>query len=253
MSICPIPGFGPNAVLPTRENIAAAKSMLLFPVAAFADAYHYFDAGQQKQAAPDQGNPPKYWCDPNAHRPGRYVFLKRNADGTYATVKLTRDAAKFPIHLNLFSPSALSFLIDERPGMIDVPDLEIRSIPYEEVGRLSFPAFEVEDPIDVPLAWVDGIVAPEWTTSFNKSAILLENGVPQIASIEEANRKWPLSWKPTPVTGPASNNSVGVTDTQFVEVARKLVSSSTARQQALLAINAPGRTDAGKRAELLKL
>lgn len=256
MSICPIPGFGPYATYPSPENLAALKGMLALPVTAFASAYHYYDTGGHKQSAPDFGNPPKYWCDPNTHRASKFVFLKRNENGEYVSVKLTRDFQRFPVHLSLFSQSALSFLCEERASYgIEVPDLEIRDITYDEVGRLSFPNQEIQDPVDYPIAAVEGPL-DHLITTFSRDAILfIENGKPFVCSIEDAQKKWPVQRGPRP-TQPAAPVVAPVTSgypaEAIVGIAQKMLASSTNRSKAAVILGGPSSA-AAKVADLMKL
>ena len=255
MSIVPIPGFGPGSLPPTRENLAALRSMNALPVRAFASGQDFYVQGGEKQASPDDG-PAKYWNNPYAAGATKYVFLKRDKDtGAYIARKLERDVRKFPVHLNGFlSPTALSFF-DSRPHVM-VPDLEIVEYDAAETRRLSFPYFELDDPIDYPIGWVSDNPAGGYITSFPGDNILfMEDGVPYVCHVEDAQKKWPVQWGPHPVepTVPAPTTAPGVTDEQFVATVRKAIGSSAFRQQALIVVNSPSKTDAGKRAELLKL
>ena len=252
MSIYPLVGFGANAVAPTRENLANLRSMLALPVEAFVSAYDYFERGNFKNPPPQDGEA-KYWNAPHAITSMGLIFARRTEVGGYISRNPVRDAQAMPIHTRLFSQKAWSFF-DTRPD-VTVPELYSKWISAEEARRLSFPATEIEDPMDIPIAAIQGQEGFPWqVTTFNQDAILfMEYGKPQIASIEAAIKKFPVQWGPT-VPGPvAPSVPGGVPADDVLRFARRLIDSSSVRSRVRAILDGPSTSTGARLTAALKV
>lgn len=236
-----IPGFGFGAQLPDEATLTSLLHLGVFSggIRAFASEGDFAKQGQFTTPAAKIGRA-KYWNVPYANRPTKYVFLKRDESGAYIGRPMARNAQTHPIHLNLFSLSALSFY-DSRPS-IQVPELELRDIDFNEAGRLAFPDWEVEDPIDYPIAAVWSESLPNTMThTFPSSCVLfLRNGRPFIATITDAMAEFPVTW-PRPVEGtPAPVSTSTVDEAAVVAAMAALVAKPAARVQAVPILQGPG-------------
>lgn len=110
----------------------------------FANAQDFFNQANGNVPTPMSG-PAKFYCSVQPIVAPCQIFVKR---GT--AIVLTWDAARWPLHLKIFSGTVVNFILERG---IPVPDLEMRPISVEEQRRLSFND-SIDDPMDAPLCEV---------------------------------------------------------------------------------------------------
>ena len=243
----PIPGFGLGAYPPNHDLLINLRNagVLQAELRCFAGRPDFASQASNGTPWPVNGNP-KYWSNPNINRAPLYLFAERGPDGKYIPVKPSGDD---PLHGKIFSHSALSFYAS-RPS-VRIPKLKVVPLSYEESGRLSFPPFETEDPMDFPITEIWSMTDYFADHRFPGTQVLyMENGIPMTCTIEEANAKFPVTWGPVEPSAPSSGG--GFTGDQVLAVATFLLTNSANRNAAVPIVTGSGDANA-KAAALVAL